>query len=65
MLKSLAFAALLSLPIAVFAQDQAGKTVTKENAVTATATIRRDRPSHAIDHPSHREGRRGHLHRRS
>src|SRR5580765_2188643 len=40
MLKSLAFAALLSLPIAVFAQSQAGKTVTKENAVTATATIR-------------------------
>jgi len=40
MLKSLTFAALLSLPIAVFAQDQTGKTVTKENAVTATATIR-------------------------
>ena len=39
MLKSFAFAALLSLPIAVLAQSQAGKTVTKENAVTATATI--------------------------
>src|SRR5580765_1418533 len=39
MLKSLAFAARLSLPIAVFAGGQAGKTVTKENAVTATATI--------------------------
>jgi hypothetical protein len=40
MLKSLAFTALLSLPIAVYAQGEAGKTVTKENAVTATATIR-------------------------
>ena len=39
MLKSIAFAALLSLPIAVFAQSQAAKTVTKENSVTATATI--------------------------
>ena len=39
MLKSFAFAALLSLPIAAFAQSQASKTVTKENAVTATATI--------------------------
>ena len=39
MLKSFAFAALVSLPIAVFAQSQPGKTVTKENAVTAAATI--------------------------
>ena len=46
MLKSFAFAALLSLPIAVLAQSQAGKTVTKENAVTATATIT------AIDTPT-------------
>jgi hypothetical protein len=39
MLKSFAFAALISLPIASLAQGQAGKTVTKENAVTATTTI--------------------------
>jgi hypothetical protein len=39
MLKSLSLTVLLSLPIAVFAQSPAGKTVTKQNAVTATATI--------------------------
>jgi Cu/Ag efflux protein CusF len=40
-MKTLAFAALLTvLPLAAFAQGQPGKTVTKENAVTATMTIR-------------------------
>ena len=44
MLKSFTLAALLSLPIAGLAQSQPGKTVTKENAVTAVETIT------AIDH---------------
>jgi Cu/Ag efflux protein CusF len=40
MLNSFAFAALLTvLPLAAFAQGQTDKTVTKENAVTATMTI--------------------------